>query len=348
MAILKWATFALRPLTVAEIAEALAFELRPDGEDLDIEDIESTIQYFGDDYINTEILEPCAALIEVRMDKPGDSPGLRTIHIIHASVREFLISVLPRKRSPEFDRVSIESENHGYITTTCLSYISCNDIWIPADSAVKHAFLRYAARCWVMHVNRAKDSPKIFDHVNEFLRLDNECFSYWARYLVPPETKASVKAEADEGGVAIPLYYAAQSNFTPTMESIYAEDPSQLDAVGIGLYGSSLQAVCQRGHVAAFDLLIHWGADLNVQGGRFGIPLNAAISGGHKNIAKILIQKGANLELVTPNGCTPLYMAATSGDFEIAQCLIQAGANVNGAKHRPLNQAAFKGYVSLA
>lgn len=69
------------------------------------------------------------------------------------------------------------------------------------------------------------------------------------------------------------------------MECIWAKDKTQLNTVG-GEYGTPLQAVCFKGYELAFDLLIHWGANPNVDGGKFGVPINAAIAGGHRNIVK--------------------------------------------------------------
>ncbi len=88
LAILRWTTFALRPLTVSEMTEALIVEPGDDGVTLQLDELPDSID---DDYINSEIIDICGDLVEVRAEKAGDGAGSRTIHLIHLSVREFLL-----------------------------------------------------------------------------------------------------------------------------------------------------------------------------------------------------------------------------------------------------------------
>jgi hypothetical protein len=90
LAILRWTTFALRPLTVSEITEALVVEPNNDAS-LCFDELPDTID---DEYIDGEIIDICGSLVETRTEKPGDGAGSRTIHLIYPSVREFLLSVL--------------------------------------------------------------------------------------------------------------------------------------------------------------------------------------------------------------------------------------------------------------
>ncbi|KAK1838213.1 hypothetical protein CCHR01_19161, partial [Colletotrichum chrysophilum] len=76
--LLRWAAFALRPLTASEITEAVLVN----GED-DEFPIDELPNYVDDDYIDNEILRPCGSLLETRDTSTEAFPGPRTIHLTH-------------------------------------------------------------------------------------------------------------------------------------------------------------------------------------------------------------------------------------------------------------------------
>ncbi|KAI2608917.1 uncharacterized protein GGS25DRAFT_492130 [Hypoxylon fragiforme] len=81
MAIIRWATFALRPMTVREITGALLLA------DVECDDISERLPDAIDkEYIATEILGLCASLVETR--GPNSDFGLLTVHLTHFSVRD--------------------------------------------------------------------------------------------------------------------------------------------------------------------------------------------------------------------------------------------------------------------
>jgi len=90
VALLRWAAFAIRPLTINKIAEAVLID-----EGCDTLPTHELPDDINDEYINTEILEPCSPLIEVRGSHSGLAAGIRTVHLAHFIVREFLVRRLP-------------------------------------------------------------------------------------------------------------------------------------------------------------------------------------------------------------------------------------------------------------
>ncbi|KAH6959932.1 prion-inhibition and propagation-domain-containing protein [Ilyonectria sp. MPI-CAGE-AT-0026] len=88
-ALLRWAAFALRPITVCEIAEAVLID---ECEDLPLEDLPDAVD---DDYINSEIVCLCSSLLEVRSESLDLSAGQRTVHLPHFTVRQCLLCNLP-------------------------------------------------------------------------------------------------------------------------------------------------------------------------------------------------------------------------------------------------------------
>ena len=72
------------------------------------------------------------------------------------------------------------------------------------------------------------------------------------------------------------------------------------------------------GHLAAVELLVDRGADLDVQDrvSRWTALMNAAYY-GHVNVVKVLIAAGANVALTAHNGCTAFDIASLIGDTEL-------------------------------
>jgi hypothetical protein len=151
-ALLRWTAFALRPLTVCEITEAA---LILESEDLPLEDLPDAVD---DDYVNSEIVGLCGPLLEVRNDPADPSPGRRTVHLPHFSVRQYLLCRLP---TPDWirqnDRLQISHEKlqNTVLAKACLQYVSLRQVWdgVLHDSPLGVSFRRYAATTWYQHVN---------------------------------------------------------------------------------------------------------------------------------------------------------------------------------------------------
>ena len=356
LAILRWSTFALRPLSVSEITEALVVELGDDGTALQWDELPDNID---DDYINNEIVDICGALVEVRSGTSGGGAGYRTIHLIHPSVREFLLFTLSHNpvntsqlhfgigKTPE------QAEHHEYLAKICLGYLSCKDVWQQptTQKAAEHRykFISYAANNWHSHVIAAgESSQEMLRLVKEFLSPKNEGFTQWREYIESPDW--TLDSEQEENyNTATPLYYAALLNLPTSMEYIWREDKTQLNKVG-GEFGTPLQAVCFRGHDSAFKLLVGWGADPDIKGGIYCVPINAAIAGRNRSMVKDLIQMGVSYTIQDSMGQTPLYIAAKSGDYDAVCWLIEAGAElttVNKYGLTPLHPAASYGHLEV-
>lgn len=76
VSLLRWTAFSLRPLSVYEIAGALAVNIEFDEVQLD-----EVPDLIDEEYLNTEILELCGSLVEIRASQPDCEPGLRTVHL---------------------------------------------------------------------------------------------------------------------------------------------------------------------------------------------------------------------------------------------------------------------------
>ncbi|KAF9770526.1 hypothetical protein IL306_011910, partial [Fusarium sp. DS 682] len=125
-ALLRWTAFALRPLTVCEIIEAV---LIVEFEDLPLDDLPDAVD---DDYVASEIIGLCGPLLEVRNDSTDPSVGRRTVHLPHFTVRQFLLRQLP---TPDWIQqnnrlqISYEKVQNTVLAKACLQYVSLRQVW---------------------------------------------------------------------------------------------------------------------------------------------------------------------------------------------------------------------------
>ena len=83
------------------------------------------------------------------------------------------------------------------------------------------------------------------------------------------------------------------------------------------------------GYLQIVEILIKYGADINLIHDPNPSPLNIAISGNKTNIALLLIDSGANIHHHHISGISPLMHAIQKNCTDIAIKLIDCGANIN-------------------
>jgi ankyrin repeat protein len=358
LAILKWATFAFRPMSVLEITEALIVDHNEGNIVLRRDDLPDDI---NEDYINGEIIDICGDLVEVRKEETVDHNSAKTLHLIHASVREFLLSGLFQSPTnlnrTEMITVSPvdHSDQHIELAIVCLGHLCNHGTWDQHTDCEspnhQHDFTCYAIRYWNEHVNSGgQNNSELLPLLKSFFRRGNPGFEHWNRYITSLEPTVDEDEEDKSKDVpATPLYYAALLGLSALMEQILLEDKFQLNQVG-GIYGTPLQASCFKGHESAFQILLDWGADPNIRGGRFGVPINAALVGRHRDMAEILMRLDLDYTLSDPRGRTLLYTASKHGDYKTAHALLEAGADLTTASRygwTSLNAAAHSGHLEI-
>ncbi|KAI3331487.1 prion-inhibition and propagation-domain-containing protein [Xylariaceae sp. AK1471] len=228
--ILRWATFALRPLTVLEITECL---LLPDGEcdELDYEELPDSIDEI---YVKTEILELCGSLIETR---PGTTSGLGnfTIHLTHFSARQYILCHMPTQPAVliahEQLRSSSDSIQSNILAKACLRYLNCAQIWEETprkenDSVIIQAFKAYAVDSWHQHVKLGViNSNEVIRLVNAFLRPLNPSWEPYWKYDISYCNGNCLGALRYDGAMDLgnPLYYASKFGLFETVDYLIEE-----------------------------------------------------------------------------------------------------------------------------
>ncbi|CAH0032937.1 unnamed protein product [Clonostachys rhizophaga] len=144
------------------------------------------------------------------------------------------------------------------------------------------------------------------------------------------------------------------------------------DINGMNLDGTALRWTVSHGNYTIVQLLIKYGADLDLAGRYGGIPLQAAVHYGHGNIVQCLLENGADADLVSKDQgsteifywlCqnrdklanenifnernTPLYLAATYSDEKMVQQLLKHGADINAiSTNDNSNETALEGALA--
>ncbi|RKK30545.1 hypothetical protein BFJ66_g16269, partial [Fusarium oxysporum f. sp. cepae] len=343
-ALLRWAAFALRPLTVCEITEAAL--ILTSGE-LSRDDFPDAVD---DEYIKSEVIGLCGPLLEVRKGSPGSSPGRRTVHLPHFSVRQYLLCNLPTPGwicHENMLQTSQEKLQNTVLARACLQYIFLPQIWqnIPDDSLSLGVSLReYAATTFHQHTNSGlDDNEELTKLLVQFFSRDNPIWNAW-RALIETKTRPDAEAETIPPS---PLYYAVRLKLMGVaINLINGQSVNEASSLG----RIPLNIACADGSNDFVALLLSKGADFAMTSNDGWTPLNSASDNGHAEVVKMLLEKGADFTTASNDGWTPLNSASDSGHAEVVKMLLEKGADITTANKNgwtPLNTASSNGHAEV-
>jgi len=115
----------------------------------------------------------------------------------------------------------------------------------------------------------------------------------------------------------------------PAQIRLAIQGGADVAAAGRGGIGA-LHLAAHRGHVAAIECVLGFGAELDAQEDVRGFtPLMSAVASGELEAVRALIAGGANIDRAGLKGYTALGLAAVKGRHAIARLLLENGANVD-------------------
>lgn len=153
VALLKWVLFAVRPLKVKELAEALAVSSDDLEEGYPSDDLPDSWHdgFVDEDYVREMIIGPCGSLLQLRSTGPGLPLADHTVHFVHFSVKEFLTT--PDVNSDWAVRLGIQNSTAEELrlSNICLRYLTLDNFQTVPPATSIYPFLSYASWAWYFH-----------------------------------------------------------------------------------------------------------------------------------------------------------------------------------------------------
>ncbi|KAM0271628.1 hypothetical protein ACHAQH_009035, partial [Verticillium albo-atrum] len=351
VALLRWAAFALRPLTVGEITEAVL--IVEEDEDLLADELPDAVD---DDYINKGILKLCAPLLEVRRPGPESAPRTRTVHLAHFTIRQFLMGRLPAGSILQDEALHLSNERvqNTILARSCLWYVQCRKTW--QDGANIHgspfqtALRDYAAASWHAHVKSGlllEQHPDTMERVLRFMSEAHFCWDAWRKWLDIHDEEEKQEAE-DEEVPPGPCYYALKLGLDAVAFCHIRKFGPGRSVNGAGR--SVLDLCCAQGNVEFAEMILDAGVDIETKAGTGRTPLYSASRHGQSRLVQTLLERGARVDVMNRYGWTPVNLAADGGHVEVVKQLVANGADFRAADNdgwTTVNYAANNGHLEV-
>ena len=320
LAILRWVLFATRPLTIRELAEALAltsdenevyypYDALPRNWDTDFVDeayIDATVTSVG-------------SLVELRKDEDDDTLANKTVHLTHASVREYLLSPAESK-GLDLGLLDQFAEN-DHLARLCLRYLCYGVFNEDYEKAAfrrrihRFPFLFYATVSWYNHARSRKSSlsQDLEPDIEKLFNSDTKNWQLWSQIFEGTLTLVSDDdtEDNDQNGSALEAKSDTQEAAEDDWDDPgYAHSDNEEDTThddepptqGLMEFANvTEEEVIAQDHPAQLyyaallgltnlvKSLKARGLDCNAIGGYYGFPLQAAIEGGYSETISCLL-----------------------------------------------------------
>ncbi|KAF5985798.1 ankyrin [Fusarium coicis] len=304
-ALLRWTAFTFGRFCIHAVVEAALIDQF--GE-LDPDDYPENVDEY---YVTNEILGLCGPLVEVHDDLGNTSPGSRTLHIPHFSVRQYLLQHLPAPlwMQPK-DIINMERErvHHTVIARACVQYMSSPKVWEEGYFCSK-AFLIYASFVWMSHARLGFMDPSLRDLSKAFLNSNNTCFRALVKYF-RDQTYSSLTPWSIYQPQISPLQLVFADRWIDMADHLFGD----ADVNEIGAFGRTpIFSACESGSVESVNRLIQRGADLSITDADGYTCLHEAAYHGFEDIVRTLVESNVDLSPQNKYGTTPLHLAARTG-----------------------------------
>ncbi|KAJ7256360.1 ankyrin repeat-containing domain protein [Mycena rebaudengoi] len=316
-AVFRWIVFAASPITLEELADAVAFDF-PDP---------AQCVYKPGRREGNKIAIPkwLDGLIVIKNNG-------RTVALAHASVQDYLLS---KQFMDKFGGDLSVVLSHTFIARTCVQYLlHFADHPLNLETFPDYPLASYAACYWFHHLKHCHDQAAFSTWT--ILLLESGSAQYRSlNYL--HDIDRSFRSSPDwRRSVAFPLYMCSKIGYRLGVKFLLANG-ADVNATESSYFGNALQAAASEGHTEIVRLLIENGADINTPG-----LVGIAAYGGHLDTVVLLLESGAKF------GDIALAAAAERGHLEIVRLLVKKGGDINtGQFMNPLLAACEGGYTEI-
>ncbi|KAJ5352213.1 hypothetical protein N7452_001187 [Penicillium brevicompactum] len=331
LSLLRWTAFSLRPLTVAETTEALL--ISEDCNEVQTDQLPENVDM---NYIENGILLFCGSLLDIRSPHIDCDDGLKTIHLAHFSVKQYLLynfstelRLLQLHMSPGSFTEPFENT---LLSKMCLRYLNSSEVLPkhPEGDQGLVAFFNYAAASWQQHASAAdpRDAGVVElpgDHVDD-MEHTNSVYS-----------------------PASPLYYAARLGLIDTVKFLINDRKHGTEEKGLSGM-TAFGAACQEGKVETAQILLESGANINASDNDGSTPALVASARGHLAVVKFLLDNGADMQVANKLGWTAANMASRNGHLTIVKILLESGIDMEATDihgSTPALVASARGHLAV-
>ncbi|KAL2043776.1 hypothetical protein N7G274_003295 [Stereocaulon virgatum] len=304
--VLLWVVCTKRPLSLAELQDALAVDLKKHELDPAARHDKATI------------IAVTAGLITI--DNNGNN-GNEAVRLNHQTAQQYF----DENRERYFPNASAE------ITKVALHYLSINELSEPCENEwedkyfqmrkVDYPFLEYAYEYWGSHAAEADSDPGVQAAVMKFVSDSNTtAASIQANWYL----KSDATADWDIRKGANGLHICAWFGLTNAISSLLARG-LDVDSRDPKYAQTPMMYACRRGHAAAVRTLLEHGADVNVYSNRGSSAIFEAVNANNVETLKVLLadpRLNADAPHLSRSRMSPLMLAAQEGYFEIATALL--------------------------
>ena len=353
---------AVRPLTVEELAELLAFEF-----DAEQEGIPKYRAAWRLDDQTQAVLSTCSSLVAIVDDNTylyiSQRCRRQVVQFSHFSVKEFLLS---NRLTSSISRYRIHpAPAHTILTQACIGFLLHLDEDIDEESVKRFPLADYAARNWVEHAKYKDVASRVKDGMETLFDPDKPYFATWIGIhdIDKVDRMFNLPTSSSSGSIVIPpmpTYWPPSLTpfrtlpppslppvFRPSLpldfqpmspppdsesdlESEISPNPGPSPSPN-PLYYSVLCGF----YDLAKHLVVKFPQYVNATYGRYGFPLFAALCKDHLEVGRLLLEHGAKVDAHETTGCTVLLKVISqphrnrSGLADIITLLLKHGADVN-------------------
>ncbi|CAF3623619.1 unnamed protein product [Fusarium graminearum] len=339
--ILRWVLFAVVPLQVKQLAEALLVSSPELSEYPDDDLPDEWEQEFVDDcYVKDNILGRCGSLLQIRSSSPDTPLGDQTVHFVHFSVKEFLTELSNTEpRNDWATKLGLESTSieETRLSDVCLRYLTLERFHDIPQEPERYPFLSYASWAWYFHSFHEKPSPstQIISRTQEAFNPKASGWKVWTPLM---EAKIIESDLGKWGGYAHgcedlfkvenPIYYASLLGLIDIVKWLEGQG-LECSCAGGGRFGFPLQAAVARGHLELVKYLLLRGVNISQEGGQFGQSVIAAAVISNVEIMQALLEAKADAKSKDLRGWKSLHYAAKNGNTAMITLLLKYGADIN-------------------